>query len=219
MTNLIKPDWPAPKNVKAYQTTRKASLSTEHSSPQWLKQVHGNRVINIATEKSNEPEADASFSAESGLVCAVKTADCLPILICDQEGTMVAAIHGGWKGILAGIIEITVRALPTDSKNLLVWLGAAIGPNKFEVGEDVYSIFINYDENSKTCFTPKNIEAGQEKKWLANIYELAKQRLLTCGINKIYGGDYCTYSQKDLFFSYRREADQAGRMASLIWLE
>lgn len=219
MTNLIKPDWPAPKHVKAYQTTREASLSTEHPSPQWLKQVHGNRVINIATEKSNEPEADASFSTQTGLVCAVKTADCLPILMCDQEGTMVAAIHGGWKGILAGIIEITVRALPTDSKNLLVWLGAAIGPNKFEVGEDVYNLFINYDENSKTCFIPKNFEAGQEKKWLANIYELAKQRLLNCGISKIYGGDHCTYSQKDLFFSYRREADQAGRMASLIWLE
>lgn len=213
--SYIKPDWPAPPNVKAYQTTRHggvADLGIENSPLLWLKQVHGNRVVNKVGKELDE--ADACFSMKPAVICAVQTADCLPILLCDRRGSVVAAIHGGWKSVLAGIIEITVAALPVNSQDLLAWFGPAIGPHKFEVGDDVYHLFVTYDEEAAQCFT-KQVTG----KWLANLYQLARQHLFNCGIDNIYGGHYCTYSQEDLFFSYRRDGGQTGRMASLIWLE
>ena len=213
--SYIQPHWPAPPNIIAYQTTRQIGLAVENCTPLWLKQVHGNQVINRGMDHSIDPEADACFSTTPQVVCAVKTADCLPILLCDRRGSVVSAIHAGWKSILAGIIEITIAALPVNAKELLAWLGPAIGPGKFEIGNDVYDFFMTYDEGSAACFRPYGTD-----KWLANLYQLARQRLFTCGIEKedVYGGDYCTYSQEYFFFSYRRDGDQTGRMASLIWL-
>lgn len=247
--SYIQPNWPASLQVKAFQTTRLggfakgnqrsfslggmnvdagsledikanhqklvADLEIEAFPPRWLKQMQGNQVVRlVSSETAVSYEADAVFTTESSVVCAVRTADCLPILLCDRSATVVAAIHGGWKGILAGIIEITVAALPVKASDLLAWFGPAIGPTRFEVGEDVFSLFVNYDERAEQCFIAK-----QPGKWLANLYQLARQRLLECGVEAIYGADYCTYTQEDLFFSYRRDAKRTGHMASLIWLD
>ncbi len=223
----ITPNWPAPPHVRAFTTTRcgwhgpvltleSATLSELlefPSEPAWLKQVHGNVAV-PALPSSTRPEADASFTSRPNTVCVILTADCLPILICDRSGQYVAAIHAGWRGLASGVIENTIQAMQVDPKKLLVWLGPAIGPNHFEVGEDVYSAFIQHDKQAEKAFKPH-----QSGKWMANLYTLAEQRLNALDIHSIYGGDYCTYSQEELFFSYRREKGQTGRMASAIWFE
>lgn len=262
--NYILPNWPAPKNVKAYTTKRLGGISKapydsfnfslftgddpgavlsnrqklcqELNLPQqpfWLKQEHTNIVIQLKNENivpssttiatpsltikshSTQPAlvvADASFTAAAGPVCAVMTADCIPILICDTYGTIVAAIHAGWKGIASGIIATTIKAMNTDPETLLAWLGPAIGPTAFVVNQEVYAIFCNQWPENKLAFAP------QQNSWLANIYLLATNYLQHTGINKIYGGKYCTFTQKDLFFSYRRDGEKTGRIASIIWL-
>jgi len=230
----IKADWPAPAQVKTYTTTRDGwggryphpshlSLAGEGESlrsllhlpsdPVWLNQIHGTTVVE-ANPGNTEQTADASYAIESKRVCVISTADCLPVLICNKNGTHVAAIHAGWRGLAAGIIENTVTAINQPASDLLVWLGPAIGPQKFEVGKDVYEAFTQKHTESAPAFTPCN-----EDKWLANIYALARIRLRFLGISNIYGGDYCTYTQEELFFSYRRDKGKTGRMASLIWIE
>jgi len=228
----IFPDWPAPKRVCAVTTTRKLSINKAidlqlsfsfiqkrlqqdlnlPASPIWLDQQHTNIVVD-ATTTAVFPIADAAFCNKPNIVCAILTADCLPILVCDKAATTVAAIHAGWKGIAQGIIEATISALNLDIKNLLVWLGPAIGPNKFEVGNEVRDLFIAHNKASALAFEPKD-----QQKWLANIYLLATQRLHAIGVTNIYGAEFCTYSQQELFHSYRRDANTDERMLSMIWL-
>lgn len=214
------------------------------TKPFWLKQDHTNIAIHLKQSTTlTEPLADAAFSTPSNpvcaaittdrapilvcdytgiadasfattpnLVCAVMTADCVPILVCDRTGTIVAAIHAGWKGIAAGIIEATIKAMNINPAKLLAWLGPAIGVDSFETGEDVRKIFVENNPETRHAFT------AHRDYFLTNIYLLASQRLNDAGITAIYGGEYCTFTQKDLFFSFRRDGTNSGRMASLIWL-
>lgn len=243
MLEIIKPDWPAPSHIKAFTTTRMGGFSQGNFSslnlaahvednldsvqrnrlllkqtfalpqePLWLTQVHGTETV-IAEHCQTNVVADASYSYQINTVCAVLTADCLPVLITDCAGTCVAAIHAGWKGLAAGILETAIEKLAIKPEMLLVWLGPAIGPNAFEVGKDVFQEFVEYDNAAKQHFVPTSKE-----KWLANIYELAKQRLRKLGITAIYGGDHCTMTEAEKFFSFRRD-QKTGRMASLIWID
>jgi hypothetical protein len=241
---MIKPAWPAPSNIKAYSTTRIGGFSTgafaqlnlgNHvyddpvvvarnrawlkeqlqlpAEPIWLDQVHGNKVINADSPTAIGEAADAAYASTSGNICAVLTADCLPLLICDQKGSLVAAVHAGWRGLANGIIESTIQALSASPNELLVWLGPAIGPKAFEVGQEVRDIFVKHNEKAAIAFQP-----SPSRRWLANLYQLATLRLQACGVNAIYGGEFCTYTNEKLFFSYRRDG-VTGRMVSLIWIE
>ena len=190
-------------------------LATESAgAPVWLNQVHGTRVINAASVVGAQPpDADASFSRLPGVVCAVMTADCLPVLFCDAGGMVVAAAHAGWRGLLAGVLEETVAAMGVPGEEILAYLGPAIGPQAFEVGDEVRSSFVAVDVKAAQAFQP-----AAEGKWLADLYLLARQRLARKGLTRVYGGTDCTFSDAERFYSYRRDG-QTGRMASLIWLE
>jgi YfiH family protein len=180
--------------------------------PVWLEQVHGTVVAN-ADSAGGRPVADACIARHRASVCVVMTADCLPVLLCDQQGSVVAAAHAGWKGLAAGVIEATVQAMEVPPHNLMAWLGPAIGPAAFEVGEEVRAVFLEGSPQAGCAFV-----AGKSGKWLADIYELARQRLYAQGIRHIYGGERCTYSESDHFFSYRRDG-VTGRQGTFIWLE
>ena len=184
---------------------------------QWLNQVHGVRVAK-AGQGESYPEADASCSEEVGTACAVMTADCLPVLFCSRLGDRIAAAHAGWRGLLSGVLEATVETLDAPPGELLAWLGPAIGPGAFEVGAEVRDAFLaaqGADQQAITrCFQPS---AGRAGHYLADLYALARIRLNAAGITAIYGGDCCTFSDSQRFFSYRRDG-QTGRMASLILL-
>lgn len=237
---FITPDWPAPANVKALQTTRNGGVSTgvyaslnlgdhvkdhpQHvaanrqllsgympSEPVWLNQVHGVRVIDAALSSCLE-SADASFATRKQVVCVTMTADCLPVLLCDQAGTAVAAIHAGWRSLCDGVIEATVAAMPVQASQLMAWLGPAIGPEAFEVGSEVRAQFMAQDARAELAFQAK------ADKWLGDLYAIARQRLQTLGITQVYGGGRCTFNEPETFFSYRRDGD-TGRMGSVIWLE
>lgn len=181
------------------------------SEPVWLKQVHGTTVIDAA-HAACVPAADASFSRQAQAVCVVMTADCLPILLCDEEGTVVAAIHAGWRGLCDGVIEATVAAMKVAGESIMAWLGPAISQAAFEVGDEVRNAFTAHDPQAQLAFSP-----AADGKWMADIYWLACQRLQTLGITQIYGGNLCTYRDKERFFSYRRDG-VTGRMATLVWL-
>lgn len=223
--NFLTPNWPAPANIKAYTTLRNSwygrgqdvddaviqSLINTVNKPIWLSQKHTADAVE-ATDENRLTIADASYTSQLNRVCAVLTADCLPVLVCDKEGSQVAAIHAGWRGLAAGIIENTIAKLHAKPDDILVWLGPAIGPQKFEVGQDVHDAFTQKHLESARAFLPH-----ADGKWMANLYELAKIRLNNLGINHIFGGDFCTYTQEDLFFSYRRDNGDTGRLASLIW--
>ena len=240
--DFIVPDWSAPPTVRAVQTLRAGGVSTgpwaslnlgAHcgdepdnvvrnrrllrgalqlpTEPSWLRQVHGCAVAPAAADRP-APEADASFALERGPVCAVLTADCLPVLLCDRAGTVVAAVHAGWRGLLDGVIEQAVRALPRRPAELLAWMGAAIGPLSFEVGAEVFDAFVARDPLAAQCFKP-----GAPGKLLADLYGLAGQRLRAAGVASVAGGGRCTYREQASFFSFRRDG-QCGRMATLIWL-
>ena len=161
------------------------------------------------------PEADAALARRPGSVCAVLTADCLPLLLCDETGTTVAAVHAGWRGLCAGVIETTLHAMSCPPQALLAYLGPAIGPNAYEVGAEVRDAFIAADAEggSEAGFT-----AGKPGKYYADLYALARRRLARSGVHRIYGGSYCTYTERERFYSYRRDG-ATGRMASLIWME
>lgn len=193
----------------------------------WLKQTHSTTVLSAQTIAASPDllEADASYTAASQQVCAVMTADCLPVLFCTKDGLAVAAAHAGWRGLCAGILEKTLAALLAEhgkaqAADVLVWLGAAISEDAFEVGQDVLDAFVAHDGAARSAFTPLGEpEPSESQKYLADIYQLASQRLLSVGVSRgqIYGGTHCTVIEKSLFYSYRRD-HQTGRMASLIWL-
>lgn len=239
---LIIPDWPAAETVRAISTTRLGgeSLSPYDSlnlgthvgdtpadvvrnrdillqqaalpaPPLWLNQVHGTDVL-TANDWHAGVEADAIYSQQSQQVCAVMTADCLPVLFTDKQGTQVAAAHAGWRGLLAGVLENTINQFDGKREDILVWLGPAIGPQQFEVGQEVYDAFTRHSPRAGDAFVVTDTQH-----YLADIYQLAKLRLLAAGIKHISGGDFCTVTEAERFFSYRRDG-VTGRMASLIWI-
>ncbi|MCG8612464.1 MAG: peptidoglycan editing factor PgeF [Pseudomonadales bacterium] len=189
----------------------------------WLSQVHSDRVLeyraiaDAGPEKAAE-EADGAVTSCLNLACVVMTADCLPVLLCNQQGTRVAAVHAGWRGLLAGILENAVRCFDSGDQ-LLAWLGPAIGPNCFEVGPAVFDPFTQQSAAARSAFTAieSSAKAQGERKWLADIYTLARIRLNQTGVFDVYGGDFCTVTEADRFFSFRRDG-VTGRMASMIWL-
>lgn len=183
------------------------------AEPLWLNQVHGHRVVNAAQFSNTLPNADAAFSDQAKHICTVMTADCLPLLFCNRKGTKVAAAHAGWRGLAEGVIENTVASLNEAPHRILVWLGPAIGPQAFEVGEEVRDAFINEQPASVDAF-----HANRAGHFLADIYQLARLRLKALGIEAVYGGEYCTFTDAHQFYSYRRDA-KTGRQASLIWFE
>lgn len=240
---IIEADWPAPAKVRAVVTTRhgghsgsllggfnlalhvgdneeavranRALLREElklTTEPYWLNQVHSTLVIETS-EVANSTHADGSIARAPNQVCAVLTADCLPVLICNRAGTEVAAIHAGWRGCLQGILTNAVQQFHSPPSELLVWLGPAIGPNAFEVGNEVYQAFIEVNPQFHLAFTPISGE-----KHHGNLYKIASIALASLGVTAIYGGKYCTMNQQDTFFSYRASLGKTGRIASLIWI-
>ena len=243
MNDWLVPDWPAPASVRAVTTTRQGGVSqgcyasmnpADHvdddpvavmanrrylqqaldlpCQPVWLQQVHGTTVVNAATAGTS-PAADAAYSLEAGVVCAVLTADCLPVLLSDTAGECVAAIHAGWRGLVAGVVEQAVQATGRPGDALLAWLGPAIGPSAFQVGEEVRDSFMAHDQAAAGAF-----RQGTDGRWFADLHQLARQRLADCGVTAVYGGGYCSFTDPELFYSYRRDG-VTGRMATLIWLE
>ncbi len=237
--DLIVPDWPAPVRVKALQTTRRGGVSLppyaslnlgdhvgddpQHvmrnrmrlsallpSEPVWLEQVHGIEVAD-ADLASCAPRADACVARRG--VCVVMTADCLPVLLCDRAGTVVGAVHAGWRGLLGGVIEAAVGAMGVAPDTLMAWLGPAISRAAFEVGAEVREAFVSCDRRAEAAFEP-----GEGGKYLADLYALARLRLNALGISDVYGGDRCTYRESGEFFSYRRDG-VTGRQGTFIWIE
>lgn len=237
--HLILPAWPAPSHVKALQTTRLGGLSQAPfdtlnlgthvgddpmlvaanrqrlngfvpSEPVWMEQVHGTEVI-LAEQAGCVARADAAISRTPHTVCTVMTADCLPVLLCDDAGTVVGAAHAGWRGLADGVIEATVTAMAVPASRLIAWLGPAIGPEAFEVGHEVRETFVSHTPEAASAFVARG------EKYLANLELLARQRLAALGVLRIHGGGMCTYADATRFYSYRRDG-QTGRMATMIWL-
>jgi YfiH family protein len=240
-TNFV-PDWPAPRNVRSAQSLRTGGRSVgtyaslnlgtrvgddgraveenrallKHSlalpaDPLWLEQVHGTTVIDA--DNASARTGDAVVTRRSGVVCAIQTADCLPVLFAHDSGSHIAAAHAGWRGLSAGVLEATVQAMAVPATELIAWLGPAIGPEFFEVGEEVRAAFVSRDAAAASAF------AGNARgRWQADLFWLAGRRLQTLGIARVYGGGLCTYRDEARFFSHRRDGG-SGRMATLIWLE
>lgn len=235
---LIRPDWPAPGRVRAVATTRAGGFSTgpwtslnlgTHvgddpaavaanrarlaaaaalpAEPAWLEQVHGARVVDAADPAPGP--ADGAVATRPGVVCAVLTADCLPILVCDRAGTRVAALHGGWRGLAAGILEAGLAALDRDPGELLAWLGPAIGPARYQVDDAVRDAFPPADHAAFRSDGPGH--------WRLDLAGLARARLARAGVGAVYGGHACTHAEPARFFSHRRDG-RSGRQAALAWL-
>lgn len=194
------------------------------SAIHYLEQVHGTAVAKL-DEPAPLSTADAVLSRKLGKVCLVQTADCLPVLFCNRQATVVAAAHAGWRGLQAGVLESSIAAMHCPPGELMAWLGPAISQNAFEVGAEVRAAFVAEDAEAASCFKPSLEDAAQEagaaKKYLADLYGLARLRLQAAGLplSAIYGGDYCTHADAKRFYSYRRDGAHTGRMATLIWLE
>ena len=203
-----------PQSILRNRALLRAHLPSE---PVWLQQQHGVTVVDAASVCGIElPPADASFSSKAGVVCVVTTADCLPVLFCDGAGQVVGAAHAGWRGLAAGVLENTIAAMrAAGARDLMAWLGPAIGATRFEVGADVHAAFTQRDSRNSAAFRPL---PGLPEKYLANLYHLARLILADHGVRRIAGGEFCTASQPQHFYSYRRE-QHTGRMASLIWFD
>lgn len=244
--SLIRPDWPAPSNIRAVCTTRLGGVSQspwaslnlgDHvgDGPSdvlenrikladacglpvdafgWLNQVHGTEVVNLPAEGARAvPEADASYTRVVGKACTILTADCLPVILCDQNGTTVAAAHAGWRGLCGGVMENLVASMGLPGNALMAWLGPAIGPQAFEVGPEVKAAFLTRDPQAEVAFSSLGAREGH---YMADIYLLARQRLGKLGVKEVYGGALCTVTDSQRFYSYRRDG-QTGRMATVIW--
>lgn len=242
---VIRPDWPAPANVRAFVTTRMGGVSTGPyaslnlsdgtedapeniaanrrllcealelpAEPLWLRQVHG-REVRRADEPApaGGPRADAAWTDRSGPVCAVLVADCLPVLLCDREGECVAAVHAGWRGLAAGIVEAAVAALPVEPDRLAAWLGPAISRRAFEIGPEVRERLLDGDPGATACFA-----RGSGDRWQADLYGLAGRRLTAAGVASVTGGGSCTHQQSEWFYSHRRDGP-TGRMAAVVYLD
>lgn len=248
--DVIRPQWPVPANVGSVITLRSGGCSTEPFSqsnlalhvqddaqsvianrqslvqslslpaePLWLDQVHSTDLV-YAPSAIDSPQADGSYSDQFGAVCAVLTADCLPVLLCDRAGTQVAAAHAGWRGLCGGILRKTVATFKHSPDLLLAYLGPAIGPQVFEVGGEVLQAFLDQAQNPthrQAIAAAFRLRESVGDKYLADLYALARAELQASGVTEIYGGDYCSYSDSERFYSYRREP-KTGRNGSLIWL-
>ncbi|WP_207308763.1 peptidoglycan editing factor PgeF [Marinobacter caseinilyticus] len=202
-----------PSHVAANRTILADRLGIPAERFGWLNQVHGTHTVKLPLAGSLPPSADASVTFERGQVCAILTADCLPVLFCDAEGSRVAAAHAGWRGLCNGVLEQTVAALG-EPATLMAWLGPAIGPASFEVGPEVRDAFVARQSQAAQAFAPVGARPGH---YLADIYQLARLRLQQLGVTCVYGGNWCTVREPARFFSFRRDG-QTGRMASVIWL-
>ena len=200
-----------PQAVAANRKLLRQRVPELPADPLWLKQVHGTLCVDVDGSVSGV-EADASWSRTAGKVCAVLTADCLPLLLCDEAGTVVSAVHAGWQGLARGVIEAAVKTLPVAPQRLLAWMGPAIGPTAFEVGAEVRDQFFLHSEQASAAFVSQ-----PNGTWLGDLYELARQRRNALGVTRIHGGGECTYTDAERFYSFRRDKT-TGRMASLIWL-
>jgi YfiH family protein len=211
MSDWIAADWPAPEHIVAGTTLRTHAESAVplDGVPCWLKQVHGTSIVEAGNYDA-PPQADGSIRGHDGLICVVRTADCLPVLLCTAEGGRFAAVHAGWRGLAAGVIENSLAKLAVKPDELLVWLGPAISQPSFEVGDEVRAEFMAHDSQAGDCF-----EANARGRWQADLYELARQRLAAAGVNRIYGGEFCTYLDSERFYSYRRNSE-CGRMVSFV---
>ena len=239
--DFIRPGWPAPANVRALSTTRRGGVSIgpyasfnfgAHvgddpqavaanrarlqgqlgiAMPRWLQQVHGVRVAKDGDDAKRP--ADAAVTARRDSACVIMTADCLPVILCDKAGTRVAAAHAGWRGLAAGVLEETVRTMGVAPGELLAWMGPAIGPKAYEVGDEVRQAFAAHAPDAAEAFM-----SGQAPgKWWCDLYVLARQRLEAVGVKEVQGGGFCTFTDRERFFSFRRDG-QCGRMATLVWL-
>jgi polyphenol oxidase len=234
-------DWPAPLAVRAFQTVRDGGVSNggyrslnvgDHvgddpgrvavnrrrlrsalelpAEPVWLQQVHGTQIADL--DRAFSGPADGAVTSRSGVVCAIMTADCLPVLFADRGGRRVGAAHAGWRGMAAGVLDAAVAAMSASPSELLAWLGPAIGHGAYEVGAEVREAFVARDPSADEAFT-----TNERGRWQADLYALARRQLRQLGVESIYGGGLCTASDERRFFSHRREAP-CGRMATLIWL-
>jgi hypothetical protein len=237
----IVPDWPAPPNVRALVTTRAGGVShgpyaafnldprvgddpaavgrnreilrsALPADPLWLHQVHGADVVDAESAPAR-PRADGAVARTRHSVCAVLTADCLPVLLASRGGEVVGIAHAGWRGLAAGIIEATVARMAVAAAEIVAWLGPAIGPRAYEVGQEVYDAFVARDAGAAEAF-----RARGRGKHLADLYALARRRLAAAGVKTISGGAFCTHAESQRFYSYRRDAT-TGRFASLVWIE
>ncbi len=237
----IIPNWPAPKNVKAFASTRVGGFSTGSfqglnlgahvgddssvieqnrnwlvqqanmpNAPVWLNQTHSTLVAQVCEPTSQVLDADGVFTSSANVVCSAMTADCLPVLLTNTQGTQVAAVHAGWRGLANGIVE---NALKMFSGEVMAWLGPAIGSEAFEVGEDVLQVFMDFDPQAEQAFVPRDIKG----KWLADMSKLATQRLNKAGVTLVFDSGLCTYQNQQDFYSYRRDG-VTGRQATFIWL-
>ncbi|MGO1659934.1 MAG: peptidoglycan editing factor PgeF [Marinobacter sp.] len=242
--SLIRPEWPAPTNIRAFCSTRvggfsqapwaslnlgghvgdapvdvranRAKLANACDLPVdafgWLDQTHGTEVVSLPAT-APVPEADASYTLAAGRACTILTADCLPVILCDQQGTTVAAAHAGWRSLCGGVLENLLARMAVPGRDLMAWLGPAIGPNAFEVGPEVRAAFIAKTPQASAAFSASGAREGH---YMADIYLLARQRLEKLGITSIHGGRFCTVTDSQRFYSYRRDG-QTGRMATVIW--
>ncbi|WP_153447672.1 peptidoglycan editing factor PgeF [Vibrio algicola] len=249
--DVIIPNWPAPKQVKAISSTRidgvskgvyqglnlgahvgddakrvrqNRKLLTQAmqmpNPPVWLNQTHSTHVVEVNQPTATVLDADACTTQQKGVVCSAMTADCLPVLLTNIEGTQVAAVHAGWRGLADGIIEQAVKKFE-HPETVMAWLGPAIGASVFEVGQDVVDIFVAVDPDAKDGFNLLSSKVASEtsaKKYLADMNKLATQRLNRIGVTQVYYSNRCTVSEHDTFYSYRRDG-VTGRQASFIWIE
>ena len=240
---ILLADWPAAPRVRAVTTLRTGGVSRapfdtlnlgDHvtddpqvvhanrvhlrvhlalpAEPLWLTQVHGTHVVDAAASTMGV-QADGSVTRQAGVVCAVLAADCLPVFLCDRAATCIAVVHAGWRGLAAGVIEQGLATMGAPAREVLAWLGPAIGPQAFEVGEEVRQVFVAENPAAHSAF-----RANAAGRFFADLYALARLRLAKAGVTSVHGGGFCTYSEGERFFSYRRQG-VTGRMASLIWLQ
>jgi len=240
--DLIVPNWPAAKQIKAFASTRCDGFSTgvyqglnlgTHvgdelakveqnrqclteqanmpSAPVWLNQTHSTVVEEVNAPTSQVLNADGVFTSTTNVVCSAMTADCLPVLLTNVQGTQVAAVHAGWRGLASGIVENAVEKFDGE---VMAWIGPAIGAQVFEVGKDVVDAFVSIEANAMAAFTPRK----QEGKWLADMNQLVTQRLQRAGVNQVYYSELCTFEDAERFYSYRRDG-VTGRQATFIWIE
>jgi len=238
----IAAEWPAPRHVRAHVSRRSGGVSAGRyaslnlaahvgddpeavrenrrrlalnwqlpAEPCWLDQIHGTTVADLDAHGARQ--ADGAVTSRAGVICTIMTADCLPVLITDRRGTRVGAAHAGWRGLAAGVLPAVVAAMGLPATDLLAWLGPAIGPEAYEVGDEVRAAFLARDAAARAAFT-QNVRG----RWQADLYVLARLSLASAGVTAVYGGGSCTFMEPASYFSHRREAP-CGRIASMIWLE
>lgn len=222
MKGILHPQWDAPPRVRAFMTTREAGdMATQEAraglrkdlpaDPAWLRQAHGTAVLHLDSSM-HDVAADAAVTRSRNRVCVVQVADCMPVLLADRSGSVVGAAHAGWRGLAAGVLEATIATMGVPGEEIVAWLGPAIGPRVYEVGDEVRAAFLARDEAARAAFSPT-----RPGHWLLDLYLVARQRLRGKGVGSIRGGELCTYSDPGRFYSYRRDGP-TGRMATLVWL-